>query len=159
MTDSQSSKAVSSAPLAVSGPTESPWMRILLRCLSFTVPAVLIIAVIGWIVNGDYGALSALLSGFVVIVFFGISLLIGHFMGRKNPSGVFGVFAVGYVVKFVGFASVFIALGSPDWMVKLWFFISALAAVLIWLSVEILVFSRLRLQIFNDPTPNGGGNV
>ncbi|GAA1049939.1 hypothetical protein [Arthrobacter russicus] len=156
MTDSQNSNGSAvPAPLAVSGPTESPWLGILQRCLLFAAPAIVLIVVAAWIFAGGFAALSALFSGGLVLVFFGISLLIGHRMGSKGASAMFGAFAVGYVVKFVGFAGVLIVLGSPDWLDRTWFFISALAAVLIWLTVEMVTFSRLRLQIFNDPAPDG----
>lgn len=154
MTDSQNANG-SVAPLAVSGPSESPWLKILQRCLLFTAPVVVLIVLAGWIFKGPFAALSAVFGGALVLVFFTISLLIGHLVGRKNPTAMFGAFFIGYIVKFFGIAGALIALGSPDWFERIWFLIAAVAAVLIWLAAEMLVFSRLRLQIFNDPVQNG----
>ncbi|WP_394938674.1 hypothetical protein [Psychromicrobium sp. YIM B11713] len=133
-----------------SGPTESPWLRILIQCLIWTGSAVVLIAVISLFPAGESGLLSAIFGGGIVVVFFSISLLIGHFIGRKNPTGALSAFAVGYVVKFVGFAALFIILGAPDWLNRLWFFVAALASVVIWQAVEVVVFSRTRQQIFSD---------
>ncbi len=38
------------------------------------------------------------------MLFFGISLLVGHFVGRNNPSGAIGIFVATYFIKVVGFA-------------------------------------------------------
>lgn len=160
MTESQNMNgSAAPAPFAVSGPSESPWLTILQRCLMLTAPLLVLIAIAGWIFQGGFAALSVAFGGVLVLVFFGISLLIGHLVGRKNPTAMFGAFIIGYVVKFFGIATVLIGLGSPAWFERVWFLIAALAAILVWLTVEILVFSRLRLQIFNDPAQNGGAGA
>lgn len=160
MTDSLNTNgSASSAPLVVSGPSGSPWLKILFRCLLFTAPVVALIAILGWIVKSAESGLSALFGGALVLVFFGISLLIAHLVGRKNPTAMFGAFIIGYIVKFFGIAGVLFSLGTPDWFERVWFLIAALASVLIWLTVEIVVFSQSRLQIFNDPVQEGDAHA
>ncbi|NYE94807.1 ATP synthase protein I [Psychromicrobium silvestre] len=151
MDDSHPAAAPQPALVEASGATESPWLRILLRCLFFTVPAIVLIAIISVFSAGFSGVFSALFGGGLVVLFFAISLLIGHFVGRKNPTAALSAFAVAYVIKFVGFAALLLIIGSPSWLDGLWFFVAALASVLVWQTVEIVVFARTRQQVFNDP--------
>lgn len=155
MTDSHTAGGASTPQrIEPSGPTESPWLRILIHCLIWTLAAIVLIAITSLFTAGGSGLLSAFFGGGIVVVFFAISLLIGHYVGRKNPTGALSAFAVAYVVKFVGFAVLFIMIGAPEWLDRLWFFVAALAAVLIWQAVEVIVFSRTRQQIFSDPAPS-----
>lgn len=127
---------------------ESLWLRILGRCTLFSAPAVVVVAVIFTFINGWSGLVSGLFGGLLVIAFFAISLLIGHLFGGKAPTASLGIFAITYVVKFVGFAAVLILLGTPQWLSKIPFFIGALVAVLVWQTVELLVFSKAKLLAF-----------
>ena len=95
-----------------------------------------------------------------MIAFFAISLLVGHFVGRNNPSGAIGLFVATYFIKVVGFAVVLFAIGSSDWLNGRWFLIGAVVTVVLWQAAEIYGFSKARLQIYNDPeTRKGGTNV
>ena len=87
------------------------------------------------------------------MLFFGISLLVGHFVGRNNPSGAIGVFVATYFIKVVGFAAVLFVLGAPAWLHARWFVAGAVTAVVLWQAAEIFGFSKARLQIYNDPEP------
>jgi ATP synthase protein I len=87
----------------------------------------------------------------MVMLFFGISLLVGHFVGRSNPSGAIGMFVATYFIKVVGFAVVLFLIGAPAWLHGRWFLIGAVAAVVLWQAAEIYGFSKARLQIYNEP--------
>ncbi|HSU72147.1 MAG TPA: hypothetical protein VLI70_11865 [Micrococcaceae bacterium] len=144
--------------LVVSGPTSSPWLRMLAYCSAAAGAAVVIACVVSVIVAGGAAALSAVFGAVVVVVFFALSLLVGHFVGRRNPSGAIGMFLATYLVKVVGFAVVLYFIGTPSWLDGTWFFITAVAAVLVWQATEVFVFSRLRLQLFNDPKAGEGSS-
>jgi ATP synthase protein I len=107
--------------------------------------------------NGVQGALSAAFGAALVMLFFAISLLIGHFVGRNNPSGAVGLFVATYFVKVVGFAVVLFVIGTPAWLHGRWFIIGAVVAVVLWQAAEIHGFSKARLQIYNDPADGKGG--
>jgi ATP synthase protein I len=142
-----------------SGPTESIWLRILTRCIAATAAALALAAVVALIVTGKGAVLSVLLAWLVVAGFFGISLLIGHLVGRDNPSGALGVFALAYAVKVIGFAAVLFLLGAPDWLERNWFFGSAVGTVVLWQAVEMYVFARARHQLYADsPSMNPTDN-
>lgn len=114
--------------------------------------------VVAAFMNGGQGALSAAFGGGLVMVFFAISLLIGHFVGRNNPSGAVGLFVATYFVKVIGFAVVLFLIGAPAWLHGRWFLIGAVVCVVFWQAAEIYGFSKARLQIYNDPADSKGGN-
>lgn len=143
-----------------SGPTTSLWLRLLALSSAAAGAALLVTAGLALVFNGSYGALSSLFGGAVVMAFFAISLAIGHFVGRNNPSGAIGMFVATYFVKVVGFAVVLFVIGAPAWLHERWFLIGAVVSVVAWQAAEIVGFSKARLQIYNDPeTPEGGNNV
>ena len=149
-----------SGPVGGSGPTNSLWLKLLALSSALAAAAVLLTAILAFVLDGGYGALSSLFGGGLVMAFFGISLAIGHFVGRNNPSGAIGMFVATYFVKVVGFAVVLFVLGAPGWLHQRWFVIGAVVGVLAWQTAEIIGFSKARLQIYNDPeSPEGGTNV
>jgi ATP synthase protein I len=144
------------ASVGVSGPTRSLWLGLLGLSAAVAGGALVLTGVAAALLNGWTGVVSSSLGGLLVIVFFAISLLIGHFVGRNNPSGAVGLFVATYFVKVIGFAVVLFALGAPDWLHGRWFVIGAVVAVVTWQAAEIYGFSKARLQIFNDPKPDEG---
>ncbi len=148
---------VPSGRIVVSGPTSSPWLRILAYCSVSAVAVVVILTAVAAVTSGGAGVLSVLFGAAIVVLFFGISLLVGHFVGRKNPSGAIGIFLVTYLVKVVGFAAVLFFYGAPGWLDGTWFFTAAVVTVLLWQGTEVVAFSRTRHQLYNDPQPPKAG--
>ncbi|WP_312181660.1 hypothetical protein [Arthrobacter sp.] len=137
--------------IIASGPTKAPWLRILRACLLWSgAPAAAAAAAAGILGPGLAGAASVAAGWALVAVFFGISLLVGHVVGRKNPSGAIGMFAVTYAVKVVGFAVILWLVGQPEWLEGEWFFFTAIGTVVLWQAAEIFTFSRTRQLIFSD---------
>ena len=146
--------------VGISGPTKSLWLRLLAISSAAGGGALLITSLAGLLVDGTAAALSCLFGGILVIAFFAISLLVGHFGGRNQSSGAIGLFAATYFIKVVGFAVVLFAIGSPDWLSAGWFLAGAVVTVVLWQAAEIYGFSKARLQLYNDPeTPEGGTDV
>lgn len=139
--------------VGVSGPGRSLWLRLLAISSAAGAGAIILVGIPAVILNGPDGVLSSSLGGLLVMVFFAISLLVGHFMGRNNPSGAIGMFVATYFVKVVGFAVVLFLIGAPAWLHGRWFLIGAVATVVLWQAAEIYGFSKARLQIYNDPEP------
>jgi ATP synthase protein I len=135
----------------------SLWLRLAGLCTGVTVALGVILALVAWLSTDAAAAGSVLFSSAVVIAFFAISLLVGHLVGRRNPAGAIGVFAVVYLVKIVGFAALLIWIGTPAWINPPWFGGTGIATVVVWQVVELWGFSRVRLQIFNDPEEGSGG--
>ena len=145
--------------VGVSGPTRSLWLGLLGTQFSCRCGALVLTGIVALILNGWSGVLSSSFGGLLVMAFFAISLLIGHFVGRNNPSGAVGLFVATYFVKVIGFAVVLFVVGAPDWLHGRWFLIGAVVAVVIWQAAEIYGFSKARLQIFNDPEPKEPNDV
>ncbi|UXM90258.1 hypothetical protein [Paenarthrobacter sp. JL.01a] len=142
------------------GGRSSLWLRLLALSAAAATAATALTCVIAALMNGGQGALSAAFGSALVMLFFGISLLIGHFVGRNNPSGAVGLFVATYFIKVVGFAVVLFVLGAPEWLHARWFLIGAVVSVVFWQAAEIYGFSKSRLQIYNDPAePKGGPDV
>lgn len=142
--------------VTVSGPSMTPWLNILLRCLSVSGLATLVTALIAFFANGTGAAGSVLFGAVVVIAFFSLSLLVGHLYGRKNPSGAIGVFMVTYLVKVVGFAVILFSIGQPSWLHAQWFAMAGVIAVVVWQATEVVTFGRQRLLVFGDEPRSPG---
>ncbi|MFC3299714.1 Uncharacterised protein [Arthrobacter agilis] len=155
--DQPATAADPSALVPVSGATESPWLGILGRSAAAAGAVTVVLAAAAALSTSPAAALSVLFGAALVIAFFGISLLIGHYAGRTNPSGALGLFAVTYAIKVVGFAAVLFFLGTPGWLDRTWFFVGALAAVLAWQVAEVVAFSRLRTPLYGDRDEAGDG--
>jgi ATP synthase protein I len=140
-----------SGNVGASSPAPSLWLNLLKRSSVAAAAGLALCAVPATILNGGSGALSSTLGGLLVMLFFGISLLVGHFMGRNNPSGAIGMFVATYFVKVVGFAAVLFVIGAPQWLHGRWFVVGAVTAVVLWQAAELYGFSKARLQIYNDP--------
>lgn len=149
--NAESGPASGNGNVGASGPTPSLWLNLLKRSSVAAVAGLALCAVLAVILAGPGGALSSTLGGLLVMLFFGISLLVGHFVGRSNPSGAIGMFVATYFVKVVGFAVVLFVIGAPQWLQGRWFVTGAVTAVVLWQAAEIYGFSKARLQIYNDP--------
>jgi ATP synthase protein I len=149
-----------SGPVGASGPTKSLWLRLLALSSAAAGSALLLSGLAALLIQGMPAALSCLFGGALVMAFFAISLAVGHFVGRTNPSGAIGVFVATYFIKVIGFAVILFVIGAPAWLNGRWFLGGAVVAVVLWQAAEIYGFSKARLQIYNDPqTPEGGTNA
>ena len=132
----------------------TPWMGILGWCLAITVPAVLVAAVIMLLVLGTPAFISTLLAAGVVVLFFAISLLVGHFVGHLAPKALLAAFMTTYIVKVAAFGAFLLVPKSPEWFDRTGATVGAVVAVLVWQGVEMYRFSRMRFRVFADPEPS-----
>lgn len=151
MKDKRAPHGAVRGPVQTAGPSATPWLNILNKCLLVAAAATVALAVAALAVTGWSGVGSVVFGSVVVVAFFGLSLLVGHIYGRKNPSGAIGVFMVTYLVKVVGFAVILFTLGAPTWLNGPWFATAGVVVVLLWQATELVTFGRQRLQLYNDP--------
>lgn len=149
--NAESGPASGKGHVGASGPATSLWLHLLKFSAAAAASGLVLCAALAALLQGTSGAVSAVLGGLLVMLFFGISLLIGHFVGRNNPSGAIGMFVATYFVKVVGFAAVLFVVGAPQWLIGRWFVAGAVTAVVLWQAAELYGFSKARLQIYNDP--------
>jgi ATP synthase protein I len=150
MKDTSANNSAERGPITASGPTASPSWNILKKCLLVAGSAVIVMVVPAFIFTDVQGVLSVLSGSFLVIVFFGLSLLVGHVVGKKMPSAVMGVFVITYFVKVIGFAAVLYAVGTPGWLNKPWFAGAAVATLLLWQATEVVSFTKQRFLFFDE---------
>lgn len=153
MTSTPARPGRGTGPVGVS--FSSLWLRLAALCSGTTAGVDAVLAVVAWLVTGPAAAGSVAFAAVVVIAFFAISLLVGHFVGRRNPAGAIGMFAVVYLIKIIGFAALLICIGTPAWIDPPWFGAAGIVTVVVWQAIELWGFSRVRLQIFNDPEEPG----
>ena len=151
MKDKSAQHGAARGPLTASGPTASPSWNILKKCLLVGGIAVIIMVCLAFIFTDSDGVLSVLFGSLLVMVFFGLSLFVGHIFSQKMPSAVMGIFVMTYFVKVVGFAAVLFAMGTPGWLNKPWFAGAAVASVVLWQATEVVIFSKQRFLLFDDP--------
>lgn len=144
--------------VGVSSATPSLWLRLLFLSSTAAALGLAALSLAAAVASGPDGLLSVVFGGGLVMVFFATSLLIGHFVGRNNPSGAVGLFVATYFVKVVGFAVVLFAIGRPQWLDGGWFIAAAVTAVVVWQAAEIYGFGKARLQIYSDPATDEDGN-
>lgn len=128
----------------------TPWMSILLWCLAVTGAAIAVTALLGLLFAQLPGLLSVLAVGAVVIVFFGLSLLVGALVGQHAPNAQLGAFMMMYIAKVAGFGAFLLVPHDPSWFNATWVTVGALVAVLVWQVVEMYRFSRVRMRIFSE---------
>lgn len=137
-----------------SGETPGPWLAILRRSAAVSGVGIAALALAGLAVAGMPAAGSALMGGLIVVVFFGISLLLGHVVGRRSPSAALGAFMAGYAVKVLVLGVLAFGFGAPAWLEGVWFLIAVVTTVVLWQAAELHAFSKLRFQLYGDlPTP------
>lgn len=136
--------------IAASGEDRSPWLAVLKQALAFAGVAGAACAVAALAFSGA-GALGSAAFGWVLIVlFFAVSLLVGHLLGRGNPTGAMAMFVVVYGIKVVLFAAVLLFIGRPQWLETGWFLASAVVATIAWQAGEIRAFTRVRFLLYDD---------
>lgn len=113
-------------------------------------------SVIGYLVAGWSGLLSALIGAVVTAVFMGftaISILVASRVTRNDATSVlfFGVILGFWLLKFVVFIVVVILLRSASFVDPFIMFIAILAAVIGSLVVDVLAFVNTRVPYVDEP--------
>ncbi|WP_207344106.1 ATP synthase subunit I [Arthrobacter sp. E3] len=157
MKDKSTHPGAAPGHVAAAGPSASPSWNILKKCLLVDGIAVVILAVLAFVFTNADGVLSVLFGSLLVMAFFGLSLLVGHIFSKRKPRAVISIFFMTYFVKVVGFAAVLFALGTPPWLNKPWFLAGAVVCVLVWQGTEVVIFSKQRFLLFDDPAEPSDG--
>jgi hypothetical protein len=137
-------------------PTSNPVLR---RALLWGAVLAAVIAVvggiIGFVVAGSEGLVSALLGTLIAVVFMGITagsiLLANRFAGSDVFVGAFfGIVLGGWLLKFILFIVLVVMLRDADWLDPVVLFVSIVAGVIGSLVVDVLVVARSRLPYASD---------
>jgi len=116
--------------------------------------AVLLAVLYAEVVQRSDQVKAALLAGGVVVVFFGISLLLGRLTRRSSPSGTMALAMASYFAKLILLGALLLSMRSLAGIDHTFFGVTAVTAVLLWLAGEVTAFLRLRIPtVILDESP------
>lgn len=123
-------------------------------------------SVLGYLIAGTSGLLSALVGAVVTALFMGftaLSILVAARVTRNDATSVlfFGVILGFWIFKFIAFILIVVLLRTAPWVNPLVMFVSILAAVIGSLVVDVLAFVKTRVPYVDDAaivTPKGSSS-
>ncbi|PPL18807.1 hypothetical protein [Microterricola pindariensis] len=142
-------------------PSSNPVLRRALTLGGFVALGIAVVGgIIGFVVDGGVGLLSALIGTGLAVIFMGVTaatiLLANRFSGSDLFVGAFfGIVLGGWLLKFVVFLVVVIILKDQAWVNPVVLFLSLIAGVIGSLIVDVLVMMKSRMPYVSDVTlPN-----
>ncbi|TDW29170.1 hypothetical protein [Cryobacterium psychrophilum] len=139
-------------------PTSIPILRRILVYGGFLALGIAVVgAVVGGLVEGSIGVVSALVGTAMAVVFMGITagsiLLANRFAGREAAIGAFfGIVMGGWLLKFVVFLVLMVLLRDQAWISPIVLFLSIVAGVIGSLVVDAVVVMKSRMSYVSDVT-------
>jgi hypothetical protein len=128
-----------------------------------TVGIAIVGSIVGWLVAGTPGLVSALIGAGLTALFMGFtagSIILAAKASKSDPSSVlfFGIVLGSWLLKFVVFIAILLVLRNAPFVEPLVMFFSILAAVIGSLTVDVIAFVRSREPYVNvvlpgDPSP------
>ena len=125
-----------------------------------TVAIAVVGSIIGYLVAGTPGLVSALVGAGLTALFMGftaLSIVIASRVTKGEPSSTlfFGIVLGMWLLKFVIFIVILVLLRNQPFIVPLIMFFSILAAVIGSLAVDVIAFVRARVPYVGDvPLPS-----
>ncbi|AMB57960.1 hypothetical protein [Microterricola viridarii] len=142
-------------------PSSNPVLRRALVLGGFVALGIAVVGgVIGFLVDGGVGLVSALIGTALAVVFMGVTagtiLLANRFSGSDMFVGAFfGIVLGGWLLKFVVFLVVVFILKDQAWVNPVILFLSVIAGVIGSLIVDVMVMLKSRMPYVSDVTlPN-----
>jgi hypothetical protein len=145
-------------PPASTQPTSIPVLRRILIYGGYVALAIAVVgSVIGYVVAGGTGVLSALIGTVMSVAFMGITagsiLLANRVAGSESAiGGFFGIIMGGWLLKFVVFLVLLMVLQDRDWISPMVLFFCIVAGVLGSLVVDAVVVMKSRMPYASDVT-------
>ncbi|GEP25781.1 hypothetical protein E3T46_05140 [Cryobacterium sp. Hh11] len=142
-------------------PTQPTSIPVLRRILIYGVYVAVAIAVVGsivgFVVDGGTGVLSALIGTAMSVAFMGITagsiLLANRVAGNESAiGGFFGIIMGGWLLKFVVFLVLLVLLQDRAWIQPMVLFFCIIAGVIGSLVVDAVVVMKSRMPYTSDVT-------
>lgn len=132
--------------------------RALVYGVILTLGIAIVGSIIGWLVAGGAGLVSALIGAGLTALFMGFtagSIILAAKATKSDPSSVlfFAIVLGSWLLKFVVFISILLLLRSAEFVQPLVMFFSILAAVIGSLTVDVIAFVRSREPYVNVALP------
>ncbi|MDJ0349471.1 hypothetical protein [Cryobacterium sp. PH29-G1] len=148
----------SNSPQASTQPTSVPVLRRILVYGGYLAVAIAVVgSVVGYVVAGGTGVLSALVGTAMSVAFMGITagsiLLANRVAGSESAiGGFFGIIMGGWLLKFVVFLVLLVVLQDREWIAPMVLFLSIIAGVVGSLVVDAVVVLTSRMPYASDVT-------
>lgn len=139
-------------------PTSVPVLRRILVYGAFLALGIMVVgAIVGGLVAGPSGVVSALVGTVMAVVFMGITagsiLLANRFAGTEAAIGAFfGIVMGGWLLKFVVFLVLMFVLRGQPWIEPVVLLLSIIAGVIGSLVVDMVVVMKSRMPYASDVT-------
>lgn len=155
---------MTATPPPANQPTSVPILRrILIYGAALALGIAVVGAIVGGIVAGWPGVISALVGTVMAVLFMGITaasiLVANRYAGRESAIGAFfGIVMGGWIVKFVVFLVLIVLLKDQPWVQPVVLFLSIIAGVVGSLVVDAVVVLKSRMTYVSDVTLPGASN-
>lgn len=139
-------------------PTSIPVLRRILVYGAYVALAIAVVGcVVGYLVDGGTGVLSALIGTVMSVAFMGITagsiLLANRIAGNESAiGGFFGIIMGGWLLKFVVFLVLLVVLQDRLWIQPMVLFLCIIAGVVGSLVVDAVVVMKSRMPYASDVT-------
>jgi len=146
----------SATPPASTQPTSIPVLRRILINGAWVAVAIAVVgSVIGYLVDGGTGVLSALIGTVMSVAFMGITagsiLLANRVAGNESAiGGFFGIIMGGWLLKFIVFLVLLVVLQDREWIQPMVLFFCIVAGVVGSLVVDAVVVMTSRMSYVSD---------
>jgi hypothetical protein len=148
----------SANPPAATQPTSIPVLRRILIYGGYVALAIAVVgSIVGYLVDGGTGVLSALIGTIMSVAFMGITagsiLLANRVAGNESAiAGFFGIIMGGWLLKFVVFLVLLMVLQDREWIAPMVLFFCIVAGVVGSLVVDAVVVMKSRMPYVSDVT-------
>lgn len=131
------------------------WWGMLTACLAGTSAVLLLAAGVAWLAlgpgsGGGTAAASLGLAGTVVVLLSGATLLLTAWSWDRWRDQAIFIALFGFVLKIVLMGLLLVVVPPPEWLDRTAAGIGAIAAIVTWQVIEVMVFARTRQQIYDD---------
>ena len=146
----------STNPPARTQPTSIPVLRRILIYGGYVAVGIAVVgSIVGFMVDGGAGVLSALIGTAMAVAFMGITagsiLLANRVAGNESAiGGFFGIIMGGWLLKFVVFLVLLVLLQDRAWIAPMVLFFCIIAGVIGSLVVDAVVVMKSRMPYASD---------
>lgn len=136
--------------------TAAPVLKKVLLYGALLAAAIAVIgSIIGFLVVGPVGVVSALIGTAMAVLFMAITALSILIAGRYSLGAFFGIVMGAWLLKFIVFLVLIFVLKDQPWLNPQVMFLSIVAAVIGTLAVDVIVVARSRMSYVSDITLPG----
>ncbi len=143
-------------PAGNNTPSSNPVLKRALISGGFVALGIALVGgLLGYLVDGGVGLVSALIGTALAVIFMGVTagtiLLANRFSGSDMFVGAFfGIVLGGWLLKFIVFLVVVIILKDQTWINPVVLFLSVIAGVIGSLVVDVMVMLKSRMPYVSD---------